>query len=245
MQKSNFSQRYNRNYPAISHDEQKALGNSSVAIVGMGGLGGYMAEQLVRLGIGRLVLIDGDCHDETNLNRQLTATEQTIGSYKVLAAKERLEHINNLVCIEAHTVCLGGGNAQQLLANADLAMDALDSIAARLVLEHAAETLGIPLLFAAINGWYGMLGLCLPKDRLISELYGTAQDAGESAIGEVNEDTAKCATGNPAFAPAVVASLAIAEAVKLLVGRPLSLRHSWLQIDLLKMEFSTLSITQP
>ena len=90
-----YPKRYNRNFHSLSQQDQEKLAKSTVAVVGCGGLGGYMAEELSRLGIGRLILIDGDQHDETNINRQLTATELTLGCWKVQAARERLQQVNS------------------------------------------------------------------------------------------------------------------------------------------------------
>jgi len=231
MQKTDYPLRYNRNYPCISHEEQERLAQARVAVVGCGGLGGFIAEELARLGVGFLVLIDGDRHEETNLNRQLTATEATLGRYKVLAAQERLGQVNSGVCVEVHAEFLTPENAPTLLAGADLVMDALDSISARLMLEQTCKELETPFVFAAINGWYGMLGVNFPGDGHVAMLYGNA-DGGEQKAS------------NPAFTPAVVASLAVAEAVKVLLNKPISLRDAWLQIDLLNMSFDLIRFPQ-
>jgi molybdopterin/thiamine biosynthesis adenylyltransferase len=79
--------RYQRNYKTISVEDQNELNNSTVAIVGCGGLGGTMAEEFTRLGVGSLILVDGDIVEESNLNRQLFSTEKNIGVKKVEAAK--------------------------------------------------------------------------------------------------------------------------------------------------------------
>lgn len=231
MQKTKYPLRYIRNFPCISHEEQKNLAAAKAAIVGCGGLGGFIAEELARLGVGSLTLIDGDRHEESNLNRQLTATEATLGGLKVLAAQERLAQVNSTVNVEVHAEFLTLENAPTLLAGADLVMDALDSIAARLMLEQACKDLGIPFVFAAINGWYGMLGVNYPGDERVAMLYGAADEAEQE-------------TSNPAFTPAVVASLAVAEAVKVLLNRPLSLHEAWMQIDLLNMSFDLLRFPQ-
>ena len=86
--------RYERN-GIITDDEQNRLKRTKVAIVGLGGLGGYVAEQLVRLGIGELVLVDGDVFNESNLNRQLFSTEAAIGHSKAEVANARLKAIDS------------------------------------------------------------------------------------------------------------------------------------------------------
>jgi len=220
-----YPNRYDRNRQTISKEEQAKLADSKVAIAGCGGLGGFMAEELSRLGIGSLILIDEDRHEETNLNRQLTATEQTLGQFKVHAAKARLEQVNSTTTVTSHNMFLTSENAATLLADANLVMDALDSVSSRLTLEKACHESGKPLVFAAIDGWYGMLGISCPGDNHVAQLYGKAPDKIESVLG------------NPVFTPAVVASLAVAEALKLLLGKPAALQKSFLNIDLLNMEF--------
>ena len=221
-----YPTRYNRNFQTLSHQDQEKLAGSTVAVIGCGGLGGFMAEELARLGIGRLILIDGDQHEETNLNRQLTSTEQTLGQWKVHAAQVRLQQVNSNVFVQPHAEFFTRENAGSILAGADLVMDALDSIPARLTLEQCCHELGLTLVFAAIGGWYGMLGVSYPGDHHLASLYGNAQKRGVESV-----------LGNPAFTPAVAASLAVAEALKLLIGKPVALRKSWLHIDLLNMEF--------
>ena len=89
--------RYQRNYKSISLEDQARLAQTTVAIVGCGGLGGSMAEEFSRLGIGSLILVDGDCIEESNLNRQLFALEKNLGQPKVEAARDRLQAVNSSV----------------------------------------------------------------------------------------------------------------------------------------------------
>lgn len=227
-----FSKRYERNYKTISHEDQKKLAESSIAIVGCGGLGGTMAEELARLGIGRLILIDGDVFEESNLNRQLFSTEYNIGEKKVEAARKRLKAVNSEVKLTLFDKWFNEENASILFSGADLVLDALDSINRRVELERACHDLSIPLVYAGIAGWFGMLGVSLPGDFSVSKVFK------ESEIDKGVEKE----WGNPAFTPWVLSSLTVAEAVKIIVGREPSLRNSWLQIDLLYMEFENIKI---
>lgn len=222
-----FPNRYQRNFRALSREDQGKIAAATVAVVGCGGLGGYIAEEMARLGVGHLILIDGDKLDETNLNRQLFATEQALGQDKVEAARTRLESVNSATRLGTYTEWFNEENADKLFQGVDLVCDALDSISARKALERSCHFLNLPLVFASIGGWYGLLGVSLPGDYSISRLYGNGEeDRGVERIW-----------GNPAFTPAVVASLAVAEGIKILTGKPVSLRKAWLQIDLLEMEF--------
>lgn len=226
----NLEDRYVRNKKTISDEDQHKLRNSCVAIVGCGGLGGYIAEQLARIGVGRLVIIDGDRFEVSNLNRQIMATELNIGEWKAEAAQQRLQSVNSEVQVKVVKGWFEEVNAPQMLRDVDLVCDALDSRDTRVMLERVTHQLDLPLVYASIAGWFGQLGVSLPGDFSVSRLFGQGERGVESTWG------------NPAFTPAVLASLSVAETVKLLVGKTPSLRHAWLQVDLLSMEFERFEI---
>jgi len=217
--------RYQRNYKALSIEDQEKLSQATVAIVGCGGLGGSMAEEFSRLGVGQLILVDGDRVEESNLNRQLFATEKTLGQCKVDAARDRLQAVNSSTKLKLIGEWFDEDNAHRLFAGADLVCDALDSIGRRVTLEKSCHQLGLPLVFAGIAGWFGMLGVSFPGDFTVSRLFRQ----GERGVEKI--------WGNPAFTPAIIASLSVAEGVKILINRNISLRKAWLQVDLLEMEF--------
>lgn len=221
-----LTQRYARNRQTISEQDQVKLASSTVAVVGCGGLGGYISEELTRLGVGHLILIDADRLEASNLNRQIMATEQNLGEWKVEAARKRLHSINSEIKLDLVKEWFNENNGADLLQDVDLVCDALDTASARIALERVCHKINIPLVFASIAGWYGLLGVSLPGDYSVAQLFG---HGGERGI--------ETTLGNPPFTPAVLASLSVAEAVKCLLGLPLSLRHSWLQVDLLSMEF--------
>lgn len=227
--------RYQRNQRTISLDDQEKLFNSTAAVIGCGGLGGYIAEELARLGVGRLILFDGDRFDVTNLNRQILVTESNLGQWKVEAARARLQAVNSGVQVECIRDWFEEQSAEPYLRGANIVFDALDSITARLALERTSHRLGIPMVFASIAGWFGLLGLSLPGDFSVKKLFGT--HARDNRGMEVS-------WGNPAFTPAVVASMAVAEGVKVLTGHKMSLHRLWLQVDLLEMEFERFEILE-
>lgn len=222
--------RYGRNKKTLSDEDQLKLANSCVAIVGCGGLGGSIAEQLARIGVGRLVIFDGDRFEVSNLNRQIMATELNIGQWKVEAARDRLQSVNSEVQVEVVKGWFEEDKAPQMLREVDLVCDALDSRDSRVMLERVCHQMELPLVYASIAGWFGQIGVSLPGDFSVSRLYGHGERGVENAWG------------NPAFTPAVLASLSVVETVKLLVGRQPSLRHAWLQVDLLTMEFERFEI---
>lgn len=227
-----FEGRYQRNSKTLSEEDQLKLAASSVAIVGCGGLGGYIAEEFARIGVRRLVLIDGDRLEVSNLNRQIMATELNIGQWKVEAAQERLRTVNSEVRVDVVKGWFEEDRGAELFREVDLVCDALDSLPVRVALERVCHQIELPLVFASIAGWYGQLGVSLPGDYSVSKLFGR---------GRVDRGV-ESTWGNPAFTPAVLASLSVAEGVKILVGRQPSLRHAWLQVDLLTMEFERFEI---
>ncbi len=213
--------RFERN-GILTDGEQLLLGSKRVLVVGCGGLGGYSIEQLARLGIKHLTVVDGDDFVESNLNRQLLATTQTLGRNKAVVAKERIALIDPTTEVTAVSAFLTAENASQWLAGHDLVLDALDDNMTRLILQKTCEEVGVPLIYGAIAGWYGQVATIFPGDRTLDRLLGAATGKGvETKIG------------NPAFTPAMIASYQVAEALKVLLNRGELLRHQVMCIDLL------------
>ena len=226
-----MADRYSRNKELIPADDQATLREKTAAVVGLGGLGGHIAEQLARLGIGRLILIDGDKVEPSNLNRQLFATEKTLDTEKAEAARTRLLEVNSDVHCTAHALRLTAKNGRALLKGADIVLDAVDNIPTRLMLESLCEELNLPLVHGSIGGWWGQVSVIFPGDKTLSRLYPNPDAVGTESY-----------YGNPAFTPAVVASIETAEALKLLLDKPQTLRNKLLRIDLLNHEHATISL---
>lgn len=226
--------RYSRNRTTISEADNQRLRDCRVCVVGSGGLGCYIQEMLARVGVGTLRIVDGDVFGESNLNRQLYATEATLGMPKVEAAKRQLALVNPETRVEAVHGYLERENAAELLADADAVVDALDSIGARLLLQEAAEEAGIPLVHGAIAGWYGQVTTIFPGDGTLSQIY-------PEGTGDGLEKT----LGNPSFTPALVASIEAAETVKVLLERGELLRGRLLVLDLLHHEYEILTLASP
>lgn len=224
--------RYQRNRQAISVADQRTLFRSSVAVIGCGGLGGYIVEELARLGVGRIVVIDPDVFEEHNLNRQLFSTPANLGKAKVEAAAKRICEINPAVTLLPVQTAFSRENGTVLLEGCQIAVDALDSIQVRLELADVSTAMNIPLVHGAIAGWFGHVTTQLPGDNSLKTIYRSWNG------GKGIEQT----LGNPSFTPAVVASLEVAEVGKLLLGRGTPLRNRQLVIDLLSMEIHIIDI---
>ncbi|WP_291512144.1 tRNA threonylcarbamoyladenosine dehydratase [Acidithiobacillus sp.] len=121
------------------------LGQCHVVVAGLGGVGGYVAENLARAGVGRLTLIDHDRVGVSNLNRQLVALHSTIGRMKVAVMRERIADIAPNCRVDVREVFLDGRNVYPLLAEigADILADCIDAIACKVELILAAQSLGL------------------------------------------------------------------------------------------------------
>jgi molybdopterin/thiamine biosynthesis adenylyltransferase len=224
--------RYQRNREAISVGDQSTLFRSAVAVVGCGGLGGYVVEELARLGVGRIVVIDPDVFEEHNLNRQLFSSPANLGLAKVEAAFVRISEINPAVTLVPVQAALSPENGTALLGGCQVAVDALDSIQVRLELADVCAGLNIPLVHGAIAGWFGHVTTQFPGDDTLRTIYRTWK-AGKGIEQRL---------GNPSFTPALVASLEVAEVCKLLTGQGTPLRGRQLMIDLFSMELHIIDV---
>lgn len=123
------------------------LKNCRVAVFGVGGVGGYVCEALVRSGVGRFDLIDDDKVCLTNLNRQIIATRKTIGKYKVDVMKERMEDINPEVEVRVHKCFFLPENADEFpFEEYDYVVDAVDTVTAKVALVMKAKESGVPII---------------------------------------------------------------------------------------------------
>ncbi|MEG1930985.1 MAG: HesA/MoeB/ThiF family protein [Anaerovorax sp.] len=221
-----MEKRYERNMNTLTPDENEKLRDFKVCVIGCGGLGGYVIELLGRLGIGNLTAVDGDVFDETNLNRQILSKEDGIGTGKAEAAKIRMKEVNSQVnCVPIHGF-LTAENSIQIIAGHDVVVDALDNMETRRILESACEKEKIPMIHGAIAGWYGQVAVIFPGDRIMEKIYPIGANKGEETE-----------LGNPSFTPALVASLEVAETVKVLLKKGSILRNQLLMVDILEHNY--------
>ena len=198
--------RYSRNIPALSEADCAALRTKTVAVIGCGGLGGFLLEYLARIGVGCIRCVDGDVFDESNLNRQLLSTVDLLGCSKANAAAARIQAINPDVQVQAYGVFLDAVNARELIAGCDAVLDALDNIEARKTLAKACAEEKIPYIYGAIQGWVAQAAVCMPGDGLIEKLYPEEAVIRDKSV--------------LSFTPALGAAMQTALCVKLLTGKP-------------------------
>ena len=221
-------ERYIRNMKTLSKEENDKLKEFKVCVVGCGGLGGYVIEMLGRIGIGSITAVDGDVFAESNLNRQILSSTETIGLGKALMAKQRMEKINPLIEVKVVSEMLTEENSLDILKDHHVVVDALDSIPTRLMLQESCKKLNIPMIHGAIAGWYGQVTTIFPGDDTLNKIYGKDKKESKGIEKEM---------GNPSFTPALTASIEVSEVIKLLIGRGELLRKKILFIDLLSSEY--------
>lgn len=144
--------------PEIGPEGQERLARTCTLVVGAGGLGCPVSSYLVGAGIGRLLLVDPDRVEESNLHRQPLYRMGDVGRLKVEAAREALAAYNPGVEVEALALRLAPDNVAELVARADIVVDAADSFAATYVLSDACRDAGKPLVSASIVGLSGYVG---------------------------------------------------------------------------------------
>lgn len=137
---------FSRTELVIGKEGVEKLNNAKVAIFGLGGVGSFVLEGLVRAGIGNFVLIDDDKICLTNLNRQILATRQTVGQTKVEVAKQRILDINPNANVEIHQEFFMPETEGILDNSIDYIVDCIDTVTAKIELVVRAEKLNIPII---------------------------------------------------------------------------------------------------
>ncbi len=126
---------FSRLMPIFGEKGLETLSRTRVAVFGLGGVGGYAAEALARCGVGRLILVDGDCFEQSNLNRQIFALHSNIKQRKTQVATERLLDINPSIEITAIDKFIISQNFDELdFSEVDYVIDAIDTVSAKLLI---------------------------------------------------------------------------------------------------------------
>ena len=133
----------------LGHPAMEALKHARVAVFGIGGVGGYACEALVRSGVGAFDLIDDDKVCLTNINRQIIATRRTVGQYKADVMRDRMLDINPQADIRVHRCFFLPENAAEFpFSEYDYILDAVDTVSAKLSLAVQAQAAGVPIISA-------------------------------------------------------------------------------------------------
>ena len=195
--------------PEIGMDGQKKLMNATIAVVGVGGLGCPVAQSLVTAGIGKLVLIDGDDVELSNLHRQPLHGADDIGKKKVNSAKESLNKINSETTIKIVDDYLDEQNGLDLLKNCDVIIDATDNIETRQLIDRFSKETNVPMVYGGLYRWEGQVAvLNVDGSPGYRELFPDPPSGGDTCAD----------AGVLGMLPGIIGNIQALEAVKLIVG---------------------------
>ncbi len=235
--------RYTRHIilPQVGASGQARLLESSVLVVGAGGLGSPALLYLAAAGVGRLGVADYDQVELTNLHRQILHGTPDVGRAKTESAAERLTAINPEVTLELFPERLESDNALDLVSGFDLIVDGSDNFPTRYLLNDAAVLSGVPLVYGAISQFEGQLSVFhADRDGTLGPCYrclfpepplpGTVPSCAEAGVFGV--------------LPGIIGSLMASEAIKLLLGIGEQLVGRLLHLDALTLETFTITVAR-
>lgn len=156
-----MNERYSRQtmLPEIGEEGQKKLGQASVLIVGVGGLGSPIALYLTGAGVGTIGLVDDDVVSETNLQRQVLYSEPELGLPKAIQAQKRLSALNSNVHITAYPTRLTAENAKELISAYDIVVDGCDNFETRYLIDKTCKELDKVYVYGAIRAFDGQVSV--------------------------------------------------------------------------------------
>jgi molybdopterin/thiamine biosynthesis adenylyltransferase len=206
-------ERYNRQIiiDGWGKEGQTKLKKSSVAVVGVGGLGCVSSTYLVAAGVGKLILIDNDRTSLSDLNRQVLYTLKDIGQFKAETAKKRLVTLNPEIKVETVLEEVLGDNVSKIIGNVDAVVDGLDNWKTRFIINDFCVKNRVPLIHAGVSQFYGQIITVMPgKGPCLRCIF--PKEPSETKT-------------NPIFGgtPSALASLQVIEVIKFLtgIGKPL------------------------
>jgi molybdopterin/thiamine biosynthesis adenylyltransferase/rhodanese-related sulfurtransferase len=230
--------RYSRHLliPEVGEEGQKRLLESRVLLLGAGGLGSPAALYLAAAGVGTLGIIDADVVDESNLQRQIAHSTQTLGEPKVLSAKRTIEALNPDVHVEAYQERLTSENVERILADRwDVILDGTDNFPTRYLINDASVWHDIPVVHGSIYRFEGQVTVFKPNDGPCYRCLYPSPPPPELAPS--------CAEGGVlGVLPGIVGSLQANETLKLLLGAGDALVGRLLLFDALASSFDEVRI---
>jgi molybdopterin/thiamine biosynthesis adenylyltransferase len=235
-----LKEKYSRQilFAGMGEDGQRRLLASSAAIVGCGAIGAAAANLLVRAGVGRLRIVDRDFVEPSNLQRQSLFDEADAREAlpKAVAAERKLREINSAVAVEGVVADLGPRNAAELLAGFDVLLDGTDNFETRFLINDFAIQQGRPWIYAAAVASYGVTLAIRPG---VTPCLACLLQEGAAGVQET------CDTVG-VLGPVVnlIASLEVAEALKILAGREEALHGRLLSCDVWSGRMQSLRVAR-
>ena len=230
-------QRYRRHLvlPQVGIEGQERLKNAKVLIVGAGGLGSPCLLYLAAAGVGTIGIVDFDCVDFSNLQRQVVYAETDVSKSKVKQAAERVNQLNSCVSIKTHNTKLNADNVCALVEQYDLVIDGTDNFTARYLVNDACVLLGKPNVYGSIYQFEGQVSLFeSPDGPCFRCLFEEPPDP---------DSIRNCAEGGVLGVIAgVIGTLQATEAIKWILGIGEPLKGRVLLYDALSSRFDTLTL---
>ncbi|MDR3720395.1 MAG: ThiF family adenylyltransferase, partial [Candidatus Acidoferrales bacterium] len=231
-------------FAGIGEAGQERLLQASAVLVGCGALGTVVANLLVRAGVGGLRIIDRDFVEPSNLQRQTLFDEADARDAlpKAIAAERRLRAINSGVEIEGMVADVTPKNVAELFSGCALILDGTDNFETRLLVNDAAISLGMPWIYAAAVGSYGVTMTIRPgQTACLACLVEGGNDS--AALGSAYGIEATCDTvGVLGGAAGAIASIEATEAIKLLAGKPEALHGRLVSCDVWTGKFQSIRV---
>jgi len=220
----------------IGYEGQLKLKEAGVCIVGLGGLGSTIATQLTAMGVGNLRLVDRDVVEESNLQRQHLYNFDVVGFPKVEAAVKKLERLNPYVRFEMLPLSLNERNVDEIINGMDVVVDGLDNMNTRYAMNRACVKWRIPYVFGSAIATFGNVSTIIPRETACLEcFYGQLDDSVLPSCGTV---------GVHPSVLGVLASIEVAETVKILLGKQPNLRNKLLYCDISSMRFEEIEVAR-
>ena len=195
--------------PEVGMDGQKKLLKATVAIVGMGGLGCPAAQSLITAGVGKLILIDRDIVELSNLHRQPLYGVDDLNRLKVEVAKERLEQLNNKAVIVSIDKYFNEKNGMSFIQDANVIIDATDNIQARQLIDRFSKDANIPMIYGGLFRYEGQVAvLNVNGSPGYCELFPEPPSGGDTCAD----------AGVLGMLPGIIGNIQALETVKLIVG---------------------------
>jgi len=223
--------RFFANQGSFSKQELEKIYSSKIAIIGCGGLGGHIMQELASFGVKNLTIVDNDIFTVSNLNRQLYCTEKTLGKSKVKVCKEAIKKISSKTKVTTYNNKFATKNAIEILQNNHIVIDGVDNTKTRFAIAKACSILKIPYISCSVAGFFGQITTIYPNDKTLEKLYNKKNAHGVEKI-----------TGNFSFPVATIGSIGVSQVIKTIINRGDILRHYVLIVDLLSNEFNKISL---
>ncbi|ACB39143.1 HesA/MoeB/ThiF family protein [Pyrobaculum neutrophilum] len=225
--------RYSRQIAVIGEEGQRKVRSTAVAVFGVGGLGTLVARYVVGGGFRKVFLVDHDVVSPPDIHRQILYTSREVGRPKAEVAAAVLRDVNPEVEVVPIAEAVSPQLAEEVLGEADIAVDALDNWASRHVVNAASVKRGRPLVHGAVQEWYGHVTTVVPgATPCLEDIFGRFKSL------------PTCATGFcPVLGPAVgvIASLMALEVFNTALGKP-ALAGKLLVVDLKHMAFDAIEL---